>query len=73
MCYIQHLCTISSLFVGIGPVNAMKLLRQHGNIEKILKGLSGKVCLDYSSHAIIIVLFTQKYQIPENWPFEVSK
>lgn len=57
--YNVYVCT------GVGPVNAMKLLRQHGNIETIVSSLmakDGKVRESINLIILIIVIRNIKYQ-----------
>eukprot|EP00245_Coleochaete_scutata_P005594 TRINITY_DN19256_c0_g1_i1.p1 TRINITY_DN19256_c0_g1~~TRINITY_DN19256_c0_g1_i1.p1 ORF type:complete len:390 (+),score=95.80 TRINITY_DN19256_c0_g1_i1:87-1256(+) len=50
-------CDYCETIRGIGPSTALKLIRQHGCIEKILEELKeGK-----------------KYQVPEVWPYEEAR
>ncbi|XP_065676182.1 flap endonuclease 1-like [Hydra vulgaris] len=50
-------CDYCASIKGVGPVTAMKLIKEHRNIEGIIKHLQSK----------------DKYTIPENWMFEDSR
>jgi len=50
-------CDYCDTIRGIGPKTALKLIRQHGSIEKIITSLKGIVNKDG----------VQKYVVPKNW------
>jgi len=50
-------CDYCDTIRGIGPKTALKLIRQHGSIEKIITSLKGVVNKDG----------VQKYVVPKNW------
>eukprot|EP00751_Fragilariopsis_kerguelensis_P001154 CAMPEP_0170811226 /NCGR_PEP_ID=MMETSP0733-20121128/35138_1 /TAXON_ID=186038 /ORGANISM="Fragilariopsis kerguelensis, Strain L26-C5" /LENGTH=393 /DNA_ID=CAMNT_0011167355 /DNA_START=116 /DNA_END=1298 /DNA_ORIENTATION=+ len=50
-------CDYCDTIRGIGPKTALKLIRQHGSIEKIITSLKGAVNKDG----------VQKYVVPKNW------
>lgn len=47
------------MFLGVGPVTAMKLIREHRSLEKVVENLDSKVWLRFSidggkvSHLIV--------------------
>eukprot|EP00249_Psilotum_nudum_P014638 c24932_g1_i1 orf=454-1788(-) len=49
-------CDYCDTIKGIGAQTALKLVRQHGNIE-----------------AILVNLNKDRYQIPDNWPFQEAR
>ncbi|AWU76601.1 flap endonuclease 1 [Pichia kudriavzevii] len=52
-------CDYCETIRGIGPVTALKLIKEHGSIENIIKAIEGNE--------------KSKYKIPENWPFNEAR
>ena len=43
LAYIKPILTSLYVFIGVGPVTAMKLIREHKSLEEVLKHVDGKV------------------------------
>lgn len=53
-------CDYCETIKGVGPVTAMKLIKEHGSLEKIIEWIEsnpGK----------------SKYKVPENWPYDEAR
>lgn len=51
-------CDYCESIKGVGPVTALKLIKEHGSLEKIIEFINDK-----SRN-------TKKWSVPENWPYE---
>lgn len=52
-------CDYCETIKGIGPVTAYKLIKEHKNIENIIKSIEENP--------------KSKYKVPENWPFDEAR
>ena len=52
-------CDYCETIKGIGPVTALKLIKEHKNIENIIKSIEENP--------------KSKYKVPENWPFAEAR
>ena len=52
-------CDYCETIKGIGPVTALKLIKEHKNIENIIKSIEENP--------------KSKYKIPENWPYKEAR
>ncbi|GMG48150.1 unnamed protein product [Ambrosiozyma monospora] len=52
-------CDYCETIKGVGPVTAMKLIKEHGSIEKIIEAIEKNP--------------KSKYRVPENWPYKEAR
>ncbi|GME80544.1 unnamed protein product [Ambrosiozyma monospora] len=52
-------CDYCETIKGVGPVTAMKLIKEHGSIEKIIESIEENP--------------KSKYKVPENWPYKEAR
>lgn len=52
-------CDYCETIKGVGPVTALKLIREHGSLAKIVEWIQANP--------------DSKYKVPENWPYDEAK